>query len=170
MAFTQNLANEFINTYPNRAGTEGLAEYFKTTTNRSMNTRERREIVRMVRHLRKASVDSPLDKLANIVTECFDYKSSEIQALQKQLAELETQVDFAESAAANWGQQVAAYSDTQLLLLKNIDHLEDQLDRKIQSSRDCSNLVIVMVYVIAIGFATFIGIMNMNGDFTDSSA
>lgn len=158
------LAKGYIRTYPDSLGTEGLADYFKLNKHRNITARERRSIVRLVRLLRKSKLDTPIDHFANIITDCFDYKNSEISALYKQIEELDAKVEFAESAAATWGNRVAENTENQQLLLVSIDHLEGELEKKIQSSKDCSDMITVVVYLTIIVIAMYVGITNINDD------
>jgi len=155
------LATGYIKAYPDSVGSEGLAEYFKLNKHRNITARERRTIMRLARKLK---LEMPVDRFTNIITECFDYKNSEISALHKQIEELDSRVDFAESAAATWGNRIAENTENQQHLLATIDHLEDELDKKIRSSKDCVDIITVLVYLSIIVVAIYVGITNINDD------
>jgi hypothetical protein len=164
-----SLANGFINTFPERDGTEGLADYYREATSRQLKPRERREIVRLIGILRKGDGESPLDKLTNILCESFEYKTAEIEGLKAKIYDLETQLDLAEDAAALYSRELAdnseGYRAEKRLLKGRLIECMKELEEIHQSKNDAVLFICMIIYIIVMALLVFM--MFTNYDYND---
>ena len=164
-----SLANGFINTFPERDGTEGLADYYREATSRQLKPKERREIVRLITLLRRGVGDSPLDKLTNILCESFEYKTAEIMGLKAKINDLETQLDLAEDAAALYSRELAdnseEYKAKKRLLKDKLSKYAAELEEIHQSKNDAILFMFMIIYIIIMGILLYM--MCGNYDYND---
>jgi hypothetical protein len=159
-----SLANGFINTFPERDGTEGLADYYRDATLRQLKPKERREIVRLIGILRKGGGESPLDKLTNILCESFEYKTAEIEGLKAKIYDLETQLDLAEDAAALYSRELAdnseEYRAKKRLLKDKLSKCTKELEEIHQSKNDVVLFMFMIIYIIVMALLVYMTISN----------
>ena len=164
-----SLANGFINTYPEKDGTEGLADYYRINVGQQLKPKERREIVRLITILKKGGGDSPLDKLTNILCESFEYKTAEIEGLKAKICDLEVQLDLAEDAAALYSREIAdnseEYRAKKRLLKDKIKKYEYDLEELHKSKNDVILFMFMIIYLIGMAFLLFM--MSANYDHND---
>jgi hypothetical protein len=163
------LANGFINTFPEKAGTEGLADYYREATSRQLKPKDRREIVRLIGILRKGTGETPLDKLTNILCESFEYKTAEIEGLKAKIYDLETQLDLAEDAAALYSRELAEnseeYKAKKRLLKERLKKYEDDLELVNQSKNDAVLCMFMIIYIVGMGVLIYF--MGSNFSYND---
>lgn len=163
-----NLANGFINTFPEKDGTEGLADYYRENIGRQLKPKERREIVRLIGILRKGTGESPLDKLTNILCESFEYKTAEIEGLKAKIYDLESQLDLAEDAAALYSRELAdnseEYRAKKRLLKDKLKEYETELEQVNQSKNDAVLCMFMCIYIVGMGFLIYIMCSNFGYD------
>ena len=166
------LANGFINTFPEKDGTEGLADYYREATSKQLTQKERREIVRLITLLRKgesAANTTPFDKLAHILCESFEYKTAEIEGLKAKIYDLETQLDLAEDAAALYSRELAdnseEYRAKKRVLKERLKKYESDLDQVNQSKNDGILCMFTTIYIVGLGFLIYI--MGSNFSYND---
>lgn len=159
-----SLANGFINTFPEKDGTEGLADYYRESTSRQLKPKERYEIVRLIGLLKKGDGDSPLDKLTNILCESFDYKTAEIEGLKAKIYDLETQLDLAEDAAALYSRELAdnseEYKAKKHALRFTIRKYAKTVEELEQSKNDAVFCMFIIIYVAGMGFLIYVMCSN----------
>ena len=157
------LANGFINNFPESAGSEGLAEYYKESTKKAINPKERRTIVKLIALLRKGESPlnaTPFDKLAHIICESFDYKNEEINNLKRQIEILEGQVELAEDAV-----NISYRAEEQKTqLLSAIDHLELEVDRLNQRKNDIIMYFFLAIYAVGIAILLYFTFTNFDNN------
>jgi len=164
-----HLANGFINTFPEKDGTEGLADYYREATSRQLKPKERREIVRLIGLLKRGSGDTPLDKLSNILCESFEYKTAEIEGLKAKIYDLETQLDLAEDAAALYSRELAdnseEYKYKKRVLKDRLKKYEADLEVLNKSKNDSVLCVFITIYAAVMCFLVYI--MFVSYSYTD---